>query len=36
LGSMFAQPLGSPSGHMRNKITELLIIVVPRHAAGDG
>ena len=32
----FAQPLGSPSGHMRNKITKLLIVVVPRRTAGDG
>ena len=36
LGSMFAQPLGSPSGNMRNKITKSLILVVPRRAAGDG
>jgi len=34
--AMFAQPLGSPSGYMRNKITKLLIIVVPRRTAGDG
>jgi hypothetical protein len=33
---MFAQPLGSPSGYMRNKITKLLIVVVPRRTAGDG
>jgi hypothetical protein len=32
----FAQPLGSPSGYMRNKITKLLIVVVPRRTAGDG
>src|SRR6267154_2785450 len=32
----FAQPLGSPSGQMRNKITKLLIVVVPRRTAGDG
>jgi len=36
LGSMFAQPLGSLSGNMRNIITKLLIVVVPRRAAGDG
>jgi len=36
LGSMFAQPLGSLSGNMRNKITKSLILVVPRRAAGDG
>jgi hypothetical protein len=35
-GSMFAQPLGSLSGQMRNKITKLLIVVVPRRTAGDG
>ena len=35
-GSMFAQPLGSLSGPMRNKITKLLIVVVPRRTAGDG
>jgi hypothetical protein len=32
----FAQPLGSPSADMRNKITNLLIVVVPRRTAGDG
>jgi hypothetical protein len=32
----FAQPLGSPSGQMRNIITKLLIVVVPRRTAGDG
>ena len=32
----FAQPLGSLSGHMRNKITKLLILVVPRRTAGGG
>jgi hypothetical protein len=32
----FAQPLGSPSGYMSNKITKLLIVVVPRRTAGDG
>src|ERR1700694_4483032 len=32
----FAQPLGSLSGHMRNIITKLLIVVVPRRTAGDG
>jgi hypothetical protein len=32
----FAQPLGSPSGHMSNKITKLLIVVVPRRTAGNG
>jgi hypothetical protein len=31
-----AQPLGSPSGSMRNKITKLIIVVVPRRTAGDG
>jgi hypothetical protein len=36
LGSMFAQPLGSLSGNMRNIITKSLIVVVPRRAAGDG
>ena len=36
LAGMFAQPLGSLSGPMRNKITKLLIVVVPRRAAGDG
>ena len=36
LASMVAQPLGSSSGHMWNKITKLLIVVVPRRAAGDG
>jgi hypothetical protein len=34
---MFAQPLGSLSYQMRNIVTKLLIIVVvPRRAAGDG
>jgi len=33
---MFAQPLGSLSGNMRNIITKLLIVVVPWHAARDG
>ena len=32
----FAQPLGSLSRPMRNKITKLLIVVVPRRTAGDG
>jgi hypothetical protein len=36
LDGMFAQPLGSPSADMRNKITKLLIVVVPRHTAGGG
>ncbi len=36
LAAMFAQPLGSPGGYMRNKITKLLIVVVPRRTAGDG
>jgi hypothetical protein len=31
-----AQPLGSLSRDMRNKITTLLIVVVPRRTAGDG
>jgi hypothetical protein len=31
-----AQPLGSLGGNMRNKITKLLIVVVPRRTAGDG
>src|ERR1700730_18487473 len=31
-----AQPLGSSSRKMRNKITKLLIVVVPRRTAGDG
>ena len=34
--SMFAQPLGSQLGVMRNIITILLIVVVPRRTAGDG
>jgi len=33
---MFAQPLGSQLGIMRNIITILLIAVVPRRTAGDG
>jgi hypothetical protein len=32
----FAQPLESPSGQMRNKITSILILVVPRRTAGAG
>src|SRR5216684_7569541 len=32
----FAQSSRSPSGQMRNKITKLLIVVVPRRTAGDG
>jgi hypothetical protein len=36
LDGMFAQPLGSLSRSMRNIITKLLLIVVPRRAAGDG
>jgi hypothetical protein len=35
-GSMFAQPLGSLSRTMRNIITKILIVVVPRRIAGDG
>jgi hypothetical protein len=31
-----AQPLGSTTGQMRNIITKLLIVVVPRRTAGDG
>jgi hypothetical protein len=31
-----AQPLGSLLGIMRNIITALLIVVVPRRIAGDG
>ena len=31
-----AQPLGSPSYEMRNIITKILIVVVPRRTAGDG
>jgi hypothetical protein len=34
--SMFAQPLGSMIGPMRNIITKLLIAVAPRRIAGDG
>jgi hypothetical protein len=33
--AMFAQPLGSQIGVMRNIIT-ILLIVVPRRTAGDG
>jgi hypothetical protein len=33
---MFAQPLGSQIRVMRNIITILLIVVVPRRIAGDG
>ena len=36
LDAMVAQPLGSPSRQMRNIITKLLIVVVPRRTAGDG
>jgi hypothetical protein len=36
LMAITAQPLGSPSGSMRNKITKLIIVVVPRRTAGDG
>jgi hypothetical protein len=36
LMAITAQPLGSPSRNMRNKITKLIIVVVPRHTAGDG
>jgi hypothetical protein len=31
-----AQPLGSPSAEMSNKITKLHILVVPRRTAGAG
>jgi hypothetical protein len=31
-----AQPSGSLSANMRNIITKLLILVVPRRTAGDG
>jgi hypothetical protein len=34
--AMYAQPLGSLSGQMRNIITKLLITVVPRRIAGGG
>jgi len=33
---MVAQPLGSLASQMRNKITKLPIVVVPRRTAGDG
>jgi hypothetical protein len=33
---MFAQPLETDLGVMRNIITILLIAVVPRRTAGDG
>jgi hypothetical protein len=36
LAAMFAQSSRSLSRHMRNKITKLLIVVVPRRTAGDG
>jgi hypothetical protein len=36
MAAMFAQPLGSLSRQMRNIITKLLLIVVPRRTAGDG
>ena len=36
LAAMFAQPLGSLSHSMRNIISKLLIIVVPRRTAGGG
>jgi hypothetical protein len=36
LAAINAQPLGSPSRQMRNIITKLLIVVVPRRTAGDG
>jgi hypothetical protein len=36
LMAITAQPLGSPSRNMRNKITKLIIVVVPRRTAGDG
>jgi hypothetical protein len=36
MADMFAQPLGSLSNQMRNIITKLLIVVVPRPTAGDG
>ena len=36
LAAITAQPLGSPSRQMRNIITKLLIVVVPRRTAGDG
>jgi hypothetical protein len=31
-----AQPLERSSNQMRNKITQLIIVVVPRHIAGGG
>ena len=34
--AMFVQPLGSLLGNMRNIITAILIVVVPRRIAGDG
>jgi hypothetical protein len=36
LAAMFAQPSGSLSSIVRNIITKFLIVVVPRHTAGDG
>jgi hypothetical protein len=36
LAAITAQPLGSSGGYMRNIITKLLIVVVPRRTAGDG
>jgi hypothetical protein len=36
LMAITAQPLGSSSRNMRNKITKLIIVVVPRRTAGDG
>jgi hypothetical protein len=36
LMAITAQPLGSLSRTMRNKITKLIIVVVPRRTAGDG
>jgi hypothetical protein len=31
-----AQPLERSNDHMRNKITQLIIVVVPWHTAGGG
>jgi len=35
-GAMFRATFGKSSRQMRNKITKLLIVVVPRRTAGDG
>ena len=35
-GAMVCATFGKFERHMRNKITKLLIVVVPRRTAGDG